>query len=103
MNKFINSLLKNSKKYKPLVTIIANQTITTRQSLRSRAKYLLPTILIGAIIYENHERFFSLFGMSQSRLKKGIDRWKGVEELEKTIDLNLSDLVKYSFYYFRIC
>jgi len=99
MKKFINRFLQNSNRIFTKSSNVHEQCINTKRSLKPRGKYLFPTIIIGTIIYENHERFFSFFGMSGSRLKKKIDTWKGKEELDKTIDINLTDMVKFKFYF----
>jgi hypothetical protein len=99
MKKFINRFLQNSKRILPTSSNVSDQCIKTKRSLKQRGKYLFPTIIIGTILYENYERFFSLLGMSGSRLKNKIDTWKGKEILDKTIDLNLTDMVKFTFYF----
>ena len=85
---------KLSQKIKPSITNILSASIKAKNSLRSRANLMLPAIVIGAVFYENYEKLLSFLGMSESRLKKRIDKWKGVEELEKTVDVSISDLVK---------
>lgn len=93
---FLRNFLNNLKKIGPSITNYTEKSLIKNSSIRSKSSYIFPTILIGTIIYENHEKFFSMIGLSQSRLKKRIDKWKGIdEELDKTIDLKISDLVKF--------
>ena len=90
---FFKKLLTTSKKLRPFIIDQAEKSVMKKTPHSSRAKLIFPSIVIGTIIYENYEKLFSMFGLSQSRLKKRIDSWNGIEELEKTVDLNVTDLV----------
>ena len=85
---------KLSQKLKPAITNIAIASLQSKNRLSSKAIFLFPAIVLGTVIYENYEKLFSSLGMSHSRIKKRFDKWKGVEELEMTVDVNISDLVR---------
>jgi hypothetical protein len=90
---FLRKILIHLNNLRPSVTKLAENSFLKKNKTKSRSILIFPTVVLGTIIYENHEDFFSMMGLSQSKLKKRIDRWKGIEDLDKTIDLNISHLV----------